>query len=333
MNVINHCPSTLQEGYETYSPSALRNLFNGKKVSPILPYQNFNKSDEIQELFLENRKRISISGVQDKLSVILEKNKLRLTYEGEKGDYILKPIPVDLKIASQVPANEHLTMQIASQIYGIETAINGLVFFQDGTPAYITKRFDRKNKDNNWGKEDFASLAGKSSMNDGANFKYNYSYEAIGSLIRQYTGAWQIDIERYFALVVFNYLFSNGDAHLKNFALLETSSSDYRLSPAYDLINTRIHVDDTDFALDKELFEDKFQSPYFKRTNHACNTDFIEFGNRIGVKSSRIEQLLKPFLENQAQVEVFIKRSFLSETTKKTYWQHYKTKRNHLVKS
>ena len=35
-----------------------------------------------------------------------------------------------------MPANEHLTMQIARQVYGIETAENALIFFNDGTPAY-----------------------------------------------------------------------------------------------------------------------------------------------------------------------------------------------------
>jgi serine/threonine-protein kinase HipA len=108
------------------------------------PYEYPKHSEEVAELFLENRKRISISGVQEKLSLILEKNTLRLTKEGEQGTYILKPIPRDLKKVDQVPANEHLTMQIAKQVYGIHTAENALIFFKDGSPAYITKRFDVK---------------------------------------------------------------------------------------------------------------------------------------------------------------------------------------------
>jgi len=42
---------------------------------------------------------------------------------------------------------------------------------------------------------------------------------------------------------------------LKNFALLESTSGDYLMSPVYDLINTQIHVDDNDFALDKDFFQ------------------------------------------------------------------------------
>ncbi|WP_308993791.1 hypothetical protein QLS71_014840 [Mariniflexile litorale] len=43
-------------------------------------------------LFTENRKRMSISGVQEKFSVLLEKNKIRLIKEGAQGEFILKPI-------------------------------------------------------------------------------------------------------------------------------------------------------------------------------------------------------------------------------------------------
>ncbi|MDR1172900.1 MAG: HipA domain-containing protein, partial [Bacteroidales bacterium] len=231
MESIKYCPGTLAEGFNTYSPGCLRNLFNGKKVSHVLPYEPPEQNEEIAELFMENRRRISISGVQEKLSLLLERNALRLTQEGEQGTYILKPVPRDLKKVDQAPANEHLTMQIAKQVYGINTAENAMIFFKDGTPAYITKRFDVK-EGGKWGKEDFASLAGKTKDNAGADFKYAYSYEETGLLIKKYAPAWRVEMEKYFALVVFNYLFSNGDAHLKNFSLLESSGGDYLLSPA-----------------------------------------------------------------------------------------------------
>jgi len=257
---LKYCPGTLAEGFSTYSPGCLRNMFNGKKVNHILSYDQPQMNEEVAELFIENRKRISISGVQEKLSFILEKNVLRLTKEGEQGTYILKPIPRDLKKVDQVPANEHLTMQIAKQVYGLNTAENAIIFFQNGSPAYITKRFDIKEDGTKWGKEDFATLAGKTNDNAGPNFKYAFSYEEAGLLIQKYVSAWRIEIEKYFSLVLFNFLFSNGDAHLKNFSLLESSKGDYLLSPMYDLLNTKMHVDDSDFALNKGLFADNYKS-------------------------------------------------------------------------
>jgi serine/threonine-protein kinase HipA len=331
LDELKYCPGTLAEGFSTYSPSCLRNLFNGKKVNHVLPYEQPQQNEEVAEQFMENRKRISISGVQEKLSLLLEKNVLRLTKEGEQGTYILKPIPRDLKKVDQVPANEHLTMQIAKQVYGLNTAENALIFFKNSSPAYITKRFDVKENGSKWGKEDFATLAGKTKDNAGANFKYGYSYEEVGQLIQKYVPAWRIEIEKYFSLVVFNYLFSNGDAHLKNFSLLESSRGDYLLSPAYDLINTKLHVDDTDFALDKGLFSDDYKSEQYKKSGHPSKSDFTEFARRIGVAEGRVEKLLNPFLEKQPFMETLVSHSFLTEANKRGYLLMYNAKRNLLI--
>ena len=329
---IKYCPSTLFVGFNTYSPSAIKNLFNGKKVNHILPYDAPSKDEDVAAKFIENRKRISISGVQEKLSLILDKNKLRLTNEGEQGTHILKPIPRDLLKINQVPANEHLTMQIASRFYKINTAYNGLIFFNNGEPAYITKRFDVKSDESKWGKEDFASLAGKSADTDGSDFKYNFSYEEAALLVKKYVNAWQIEIEKFFSLVIFNYLFSNGDAHLKNFSLLETTSGDYILSPAYDLSNTHIHINDTDFGLNKGLFADDYQSEQFKKNGHASKYDFIKFGKRIGVKEKRIERVIEyysTFSKKYTNVKDMVNHSFLDESNKRAYFLYHQTKLNY----
>ena len=328
---VSVCPGTLAEGFNTYSPLCIRHLFENKKVSHILPYDTPEKDEVVAEQFMENRKRISISGVQEKLSVVLDKNILRLTNQGEQGTYILKPIPRDLKKVDQVPANEHLTMQIAKQVYGINVAENAMIFFKDGSPAYITKRFDVKPDRTKWGKEDFATLAGKTKDNAGPNFKYEYSYEELGLLFQKYVAAWKIEIERYFVLVLFNYAFSNGDAHLKNFSLVENKSEDYLMSPAYDLVNTRLHVDDPDFALSKKLFGDDYQSQAWKKSGHASAADFLELGRRIGMLESRCTKILAPFLERQADVELLVNRSFLDVPSKRAYLLHYNMKRNYLT--
>jgi len=314
LDELKYCPGTLAEGFSTYSPSCLRNLFSGKKVNHVLPYEQPQNSEEVAEQFMENRKRIS------------KKKK-----KGKKEKYPQKPIPRDLKKVDQVPANEHLTMQIAKQVYGLNTAENAIIFFKNSSPAYITKRFDVKENGNKWGKEDFATLAGKTKDNAGANFKYEYSYEEAGQLMEKFVPAWRIEIEKYFSLVIFNFLFSNGDAHLKNFSLLESPSGDYLLSPAYDLVNTRLHADDTDFALDKGLFADDYRSQQYKKSGHPSKSDFTEFALRIGVAESRVQKLLNPFLEKQLFVETLISRSFLTEANKRGYLLMYNTKRNHLI--
>ena len=84
---IDVCPGTLAEGFITYSPKCRKEMFNGKRVSHILPFSSPQKEGEGQKLFIENKSRISISGVQEKYSLKLAGNKLELT--DRHGEYTL----------------------------------------------------------------------------------------------------------------------------------------------------------------------------------------------------------------------------------------------------
>lgn len=221
------CPSLLREtgGESGYSSKALKQLFDGKNISCELPYKHFDDNVGI-DIFNNNSKRISVSGVQIKYSLVADDGILRLTKEGEQGEFILKPVPNNLRNKEFCPANEHLTMQIAAQVYGIPTAPNGLCFFQDGTPAYFVRRFDLSEK-GKLQKEDFASLAGLTRKNGGSDYKYdNLAYEEFAGIIDKYSSVPQVDKLRFFELVLFNFVYSNGDAHLKNFSLLEEKKED-----------------------------------------------------------------------------------------------------------
>jgi serine/threonine-protein kinase HipA len=142
-NQLLFCPSTLTEGNTSYSRSAVQRLFANHKVAHVLPYDSPSSSELVAGTFFENRTNISIAGAQEKYSLVLEKNKLRLAQPGERGLYLLKPIPTLGRNKHLMPANEHLTMQIARQAFQIETAENGIIFFNTGEMAYLTKRFDR----------------------------------------------------------------------------------------------------------------------------------------------------------------------------------------------
>ena len=181
---INRCPGTLAAGFTSYSRTCIKRVFNGSKVNHVLPYTSLQSKHDNDDSFEENAMRMSISGVQEKFSLIQLKNKIRLTKEGEQGTHILKPISNISKNADQMPANEHLTMQIAQQVFGIETAANALTFFGNGDPAYITRRFDVLHDGQKLAQEDFASLAGKSPQTHGTDYKYQGSYFDLFELIR-----------------------------------------------------------------------------------------------------------------------------------------------------
>lgn len=324
MNKQDRCPSTLAEGFETYSPTALKTLFGGRKVSHVFEGASPEDESEAAAEGLKNIGRISLSGAQPKFSVIVgEDNKLRYTHAEERGTYILKPRPTGYHIINKecCAANEHVTMQIASQVYGIETAANGLCFFKDGSPAYLTRRFD-VHPDGKYKQEDFAALLGYSRDNGGENYKYDkVSYEECAEVIHKHVKAALVDIRRFYRLILFNFVTLNDDAHLKNFSLIERDG-EYRLAPAYDLINTSLQLREPRiFALDKGLFKEGMS----KADTHAIgHDDFFEFGRRIGLTDKVINQELRNFSEPKKEALELIEKSFLSPEMKKQYITSYR---------
>lgn len=316
---INRCPGTLAAGFTTYSRTCMKRVFNGSKVSHILPYASLQSKHNNDDPFEENAMRMSISGVQEKFSLIQLKNKIRLTKEGEQGTHILKPIPNISKNADQMPANEHLTMQIAQQVFGIETAANALIFFGNGDPAYITRRFDVWHDGQKLAQEDFASLAGKSPQTHGTDYKYQGSYFDVFELMRAYLPSYKVESLKLFKLLIFNYLFSNGDAHLKNFSIIETPLGDFKLSPAYDLLNSRIHVEDKDFALEEGLLPARMGQGNVAK-------QFQNLAGHAGIPEKQMHAVLALMVSKSDEVKNLIDASFLKESVQRNYVQSYQTR-------
>lgn len=269
---------------------------------------------------------MSISGVQEKYSVLLDKNKLRLINEGEQGEYILKPVPGAGNRPECMPANEHLTMQIAKQAFGIEVAENALIFFRNGSPAYITKRFDLKEDGSKLAQEDFASLAGKTPQTDGEHYKYSGNYLELFEIMKKFVPAYLVEAPKLLKILIFNYLFSNGDAHLKNFSLIETSMGDFKLSPAYDLLNSGIHIEDRDFALDDGLLPKNL-------AQGKVNSQFRILSEKAGINEKVYNELLNTMVDQTGLVEKLTFSSFLDEKTQRNYFQSYQTRLRKLNKN
>ena len=329
MKDLTVCPSILQEGYDTYSPIARRTLFDGHAVSHIFSEASPDTGTVEANEAVKSVGRISLSGAQPKFSIVVDDDKLRYIREGEQGTFILKPRPTAYQIINRdfCVANEHVTMQIASQVYGIETAANALCFFDDGTPAYITRRFDVHCK-GKYKQEDFAALLGYTKDNAGSNYKYDKaSYEECAEVIHRYVKATLIDIRRFFRIILFNFVTLNDDAHLKNFSLIERNG-EYRLSPAYDLINTSLQLMNPHiFALDKGLFKEGMA---FSDTHTISRSDFEEFGKRIGLPIKVIKQEIDMFAAEQPLVKELLGRSFLSPSLQKQYWMAFDYRRKML---
>ena len=251
--------------------------------------------------------------------------RLTIVNDNEAGTYILKPIPSFGKKADQMPANEHLTMQSARQLFGIETAENALIFFKDGTPAYITKRFDVHEAGYKLAQDDFASLSERTPQTHGEHYKYLGNYLEVFELMKHHLPIYKLEAPKLFKILIFNYLFSNGDAHLKNFSISETPLGDYRLSPAYDLLNSRIHIDDKEFALEDGLLPRNLSSG-------KISTQFAKLAKEAEISEKLFLSLKSLMISKSTQVEKMISNSFLNDPTKRNYLQSYQRRLNQFCK-
>jgi serine/threonine-protein kinase HipA len=313
------CMSSLRDlPHVGYSAVAQRLLAGGHRRFP--HRLSFNRADVV-EFRMQAAEHMSISGIQDKVSLKLVRGKLTPTEKD--GEYILKPIPTaDIpRFKSDIPANEHLSMQLATQVFGIATAINAVICFADGEPAYITRRFDRRNG-LKIGQEDFCQLSNRTEETTGRNYKYDGSYEEAGRILKQFCKAYPVEIEKLFARIVFNYVFSNGDAHLKNFSLFESEFGDYILTPAYDVICTSLHFpEEARTALD--LF-DTFETDSFRQNAFYKRPDFLKLAECYGMNMARTERYLRQFVASETAVVGLIERSFLSEMAKVNFRDRFR---------
>lgn len=307
---MSRCHSCLKETTRDFCPTCAKRLFGVKKFNATLDFS-------LPEIKSNNGsiRRISISGAQPKFSLMVNEGRLEPTENG--GTFILKPAVEGLfDNTKDMPANEHLTMHMARQIFKIDAADNALVYLKDGTPAYITKRFDVLPDGNRICQEDFAQVAGLTPGEKGSNYKYDFSYQQIADLMKQYVSTYPTDVEKYFRLILFNYLVCNGDAHVKNFSIYSPNADGvYKLTPAYDLLNTSLHVQELGRTA-LELFVDDFETEFFKANGFYGKPDFMELARRIGIKEIRAQRFIAEICSHLNEMDAMIDRSYLSEPSK-----------------
>jgi serine/threonine-protein kinase HipA len=298
------CNGCLKNNINGFCSSCETIIFDRSKVSPQL---KFNWED-ISKRIDGQPMGFSISGVQRKGFIGKPRGielvpKMDVT---EKSQYIIKPMLSRFNLPDQSPANEHVTMQMAKQLFGIKTAECAFVNFANGSPAYITKRFDYNDNGEKLNQEDFASVLQ-------AAHKYN-------SKTYQDVGEWLSPLNRvdFLRILIFNFLTGNGDVHLKNISLLETADGDMMLSPSYDLMNTKIHVADNLMALN--LFKEFEQTslPLGEKYSYK-SADFIEFGKRLKIRENHIAKIIDSFIKKEGEILAMVDKSFLSIEAKKLY--------------
>ncbi|NOY87165.1 MAG: HipA domain-containing protein [Deltaproteobacteria bacterium] len=214
-----------------YHRKCLRALFD-KSALPSIGLKLSDVPLEAQKM----AGKMSISGVQPKLIMSLEKGNLVPVSSG--GLYILKP---QTEAFRRLPENENTCMNITRGLR-IDVPPHGLFKLKDGTMAYVVRRFDRSSTAERKRCEDFSQILGLD--------KYTGSVEQVGRKLREVSEFPGIDAQLLFERVLLSFLVGNGDAHLKNYSILEDDSGKLRLSPAYDIVCSKLVIpDEEDSAL------------------------------------------------------------------------------------
>ena len=223
---MSKCPITYEESESKYSPNGLKLL--SRNLSDLKDIE-YSAEEQRHEAAVRATK-MSVQGVQPKLSAILNVQQSKLEIVDIYGKYIIKP---QHHIYPQLPENEDLTMKMASKC-GINTPIHGMIFSKDGTLSYFIKRFDRLGKNSKLPLEDFAQLA-----EEKRETKYDYSIEKLIKILENHCTFPQLEKSNFLKRFLFNFLTGNEDMHLKNYSLI-TQNDKIELSPAYDFLNTSI---------------------------------------------------------------------------------------------
>lgn len=302
-----------------YNNTSFKLLFGGTKNNPCLP---FSRSEFFQNS-REHALGMSISGVQQKLS-LKENEKHELVATAKGGEYILKPSPEAYPNAAE---NEHTAMEV-SRLMNIDTALCGLVTFEGGELAYITKRFDRLDDGGKLHQEDLMQC-----FNLPSGFKYDKTYEEAGKLIFEVTNGKQAAVLDFVRRVILAYTMGNDDLHLKNFSVLRLPSNNThfydKLTPNYDcLFCDAFRSDTTDneaagmglLALgllhDPEDDEEEFTDTY-NHYGYYTGVDFIELGKRLGLPEKPIRTFIGKLKTNQKKIIDLINHGYMPENMKK----------------
>ncbi|HVC95604.1 MAG TPA: HipA domain-containing protein [Pirellulales bacterium] len=244
--------------------------------------------------------KMSISGAQEKVSVALSTDQSELRIAATGGRYILKPEPARFP---SVPQNEHVTMLMASLV-GIETPPLGLVWLKDGSPAYLIKRFDRLDDGRKLQVEDFCQLSERP-LKD----KYQGSAEECVRILKRYASEPPIEVRKLFQVLLFSWWVANGDHHLKNLSLLTTPEGIRHLSPAYDLLCTRLAIP-TDMDLSLSILGKKSK---LKRAS------WLDFAAYCELPTRAAERLLSEQIAATEPAIRLVRSSFLSDEHKQEY--------------
>lgn len=284
-------------------------VFGKRNLSAILPFSTEELADKLPSQLQKN----SLLGYQNK--IYLKIDNTWTIPQWATPSHLLKLPDTALvsayKLALDMPANEHLSMQIAKQIFGIPTVECAFLHTEDNLPLYITKLFDVSTA------KDFAVLLSITPHTHGENYKYEGHYEEIANYLVQYSEDKQTDLFNFFKCLVLNFIIRNGDAHLRNFAMFYNNKNLFTLTPLYDVLNTVLHLEDESLAC--YLYKGDIHKVNIRSLNKMSRKKILAFAETFRINTSEAKDFLDEMYNQKSQIYSLIARSFLSDRAKQIY--------------
>jgi len=268
----------------------VKRLFPGLKGSPRLPIKESEFGLKARKVL--RSKRFSLSGVQQKIGLVIVDGQLQLA--GEGATYIAKPTPRDYPRLAEV---EHLTMELC-RLHDPSVAACGLVPYRAGVAnCYVTRRYDRDmTNGEKRHQEDLQGAMGIPNADEDA--KYGLSYQACLVFLMQH-----------FGLGPAQHLLH----HLKNISIFPHEGGE--LTPIYDAINTDVY-DLPDFlALD--LFADDRE--YDHLFGYPLGYDFLVLCTEVGLNYEAALSFIEGLVGKHEKACRMIEHSILPQKTRSLY--------------
>jgi serine/threonine-protein kinase HipA len=296
---MNRCPITYELcGTDKYSVKGMRLIAPKLTHLKDLPYT----AVELRQEAANRAKKLSIQGVQPKLSAAVSIADQKFKIVDQFGTYIIKP---QNDLFPQFPENEDVTMRMA-KVFGLDVPVHGMLYGKDGSLSYFIKRFDRHGKGKKWATEDFAQLTGNT-----RETKYRFTMEKLIPVLDEFCSFPAIEKADFFKRILFCFLTGNEDMHLKNFSLI-TKNGKTTLSPIYDFLNSTIAIKNPDEEIALPLKG--------KKSNLKAN-DFIDYyaKERLQLNEKTIATILEQMKKATPKWKELLEISFLSEDIKEKY--------------
>ena len=289
-----YCPINLEPlpTGRSYSEPGLKSIHSKLKHLERLEYSYAAQLKEVRR----RSDKMSIQGVQPKLSAVLKLKDSCFALVDRGGRFILKPNPLAYE---EVPANEALTMRMAAEA-GIEVPAHGLLRAKDASWVYFVKRYDRVGRTGKVHVEDFAQLSGAT-----RETKYDSSLEQVVRLLEQFCTFPAIEKPKLAKRLLFCFLTGNEDMHLKNFSVWMQDGV-VSLTPAYDLLNSTLVLENAkeESALPLRGKKRKLNKELW--LNYFCK-------ERLQLTEGQIDSVVKDLKEALPVWDRLIGQSFLSE--------------------